>query len=1682
MAWPIDMSPYGSLSACRRHYGVSAELWECFIQAAGDPGEDYRLLAALPPNAVAATIEATVLPSGQSISVVQAAQLGLVYRLAKRKLHVDSGLDLALWQDPDPWQQVQTPSQPAPAEDTLDQTKGGERKLKLSTILDQGDETEFTVAPESQKQVWLQVYANVTGDLPMEQEDATTAQVSAIQKKLQMGQPPFADFAVFQPYGRKLKSSAHMWQWRGDTTLESYPAPRISLNGSHPIEYIGQLSSCSRSSAWPRRCPTRTSSSPWTAPTRGVGTWWCKRTSLRARNTCCACGHRVPGPHLPGVLAPGGASGRACALGTPAAHAGVLGHGDRAGHEGSEPVDQGESLGMPLQASHQRRWLLGRAGTRTCKCVACPWVEGQAFDSCRGFDSHRSSGRDSIHQARDGGAEDEPGSSKEIQQCPQEGCQEKATRGGEEQRHEGKGQGQRQRKATLLCLEQQQWRMWWPTTRIRLPRKSGKRAQVHDLWKSRPPGPSMLSERKLIFHLQKDWIKAQNRCREFENETKASWAVPIWVCAGSASGSKKEETKQESSEKSSSEERPTKKRRTEDDVQKDDKSKEAKAVINGKLMSLKEYVMRRRFHFLHLYAGADDPLGQAIRNQAKNRKMKVTVVSCDIESGADLLRKEPYESLLEQARASHWDGVHSGFPCTTFSRLRWRKAEGYPGPVRSKQHPYGLPDLSDRRRAEADEGTLHVSRTVHLEEAILNSRPGDTFKPVATVENPPPSDHPQHLSAWELPELAGLFDRHNFTLAEFTTCRFQSQIPPGERNYKPQMFGGNLPGLSSLRGVCMCGEGVGHVSIVGKEKSAASARYPDELCEAYAILLIGQFERMAKAEFFEQRSKDLASEVAELRKRSTKQEPARSRTPLARRKYKERVKEEETEGERQEKGAASKSRAEPGRGSAASSTTSKAKAVPKKEEDTSGSSTDEEDDTEEHTEPKDLGTSRKGSAKSLEWKGGRGKFGMLRESSAQAADPAKLNYVGGMRNPVDTVEGMSAAQNLGLRIFASWERLTRTNVVAMETAANYGTKDCQLCPTLVEQWRAELRKVVGSRGKLKANLKSRTLGGGRQTLGINLPIPARGVFPAADMEDETETMADAVSQLERGTISNYSSVTDNLEDTKAEVERLESLGFLLKIDRKNLEKEFSQGTISKLAIIVKERPDKTKKRRLIIDLRRSGGNSKAKLKEKLVLPRASDAVRTLRQMVKMKPEPTAQEMTERWSREMVLVDVSDAFPHLAVHHQELEHCLTPGLAEDEFYLFRSLLFGYKTAPLLWSRVAAWVARFLQSCVPVHEGQHQVYLDDSFWVLQGPLNRRNVVLGFVLYSMAALGFSISVQKGERGAAVTWMGIEFRLISRNELLMTLPEKFLADLQGKLEAWESKGMAATKDLRTVCGKVSWLSGVLPRTKWMLRVFYAVLAHREAEVKGGAEEERRVRREDPRPKEHMFPIKRLEGARLALLEYLKVTKERPTRKISLSSHNRARVNINTDASPEGLGAVLIINGQVIDVLASAVTEQDSKDLDFELGSSASQGVVEGLALLVALRQWGAKLAGMSVDLTVQSDSVTALAMTQKRSAATPTLNFLGAVMGIWMEAYRVEDVKLLHIPGVANKVADWLSRPSKWKSTEKPAELGDVTISGCVDRSGEFYPPPPPGRKPELWGASTGEADTGPWHTLFT
>ena len=384
---------------------------------------------------------------------------------------------------------------------------------------------------------------------------------------------------------------------------------------------------------------------------------------------------------------------------------------------------------------------------------------------------------------------------------------------------------------------------------------------------------------------------------------------------------------------------------------------------------------------------------------------------------------------------------------------------------------------------------------------------------------------------------------------------------------------------------------------------------------------------------------------------------------------------------------------------------------------------------------------------------------------------------------------------------------------------------------------------------------------------------------------------------------------------------------------------------------------------------------------------------------------------EGYAREFVVIDISDAFMALGVHHRELEHTLAPAVSGDDFYVFPALLFGYKTAPLLWSRVAAMLARLLQSLVAGHEGQHQVYLDDSLWILQGSLHQRNVVLAMILTTMCALNFKVSLAKGERSTSVKWIGINFQLTPET-MVMGLPTKFCQDILDTLKSWEGKGMAPVADLRKLAGRMSWLSGILPRTRWLVAVLYRVLHERLRDIASGSEEQRRQERQDPRNKNALFYVKQLEQPRVWMIKYLEVASLNPSRTFKLDISKYPKASIVTDASPHGLGALLLINGRVVRAMASKVSDRDADELGFKEahGTSSSLGIVETLAVLVALKLWTAELKSCRVQLQVEADSMVALAMTRRMSHSSTTLNFLGAEMAVQCERAHIEQLRGTH------------------------------------------------------------------------
>ena len=1182
----------------------------------------------------------------------------------------------------------------------------------------------------------------------------------------------------------------------------------------------------------------------------------------------------------------------------------------------------------------------------------------------------------------------------------------------------------------VLCLEQWKRRLRKPCTRRRMPREEEKVTSLY------PLQITWSSIERLPFEEMKAFILIFGMKKKGEGHEASSSRT------GADKGQM--EKKKEKSTRMGARSHPE-----------DERVEGDRIEIDGEMLSEAEYISSRTFKFLHHFCGGVDHLGLAIEEEAKKRGMSVVTIGVDKELGGDLSGTFPYTNHMESIAKRDVDGYHSGFPCGSYSRLRWRSAPGLPGPVRSRSHPYGLPDNNRAQQAEADLGTVLMCRSIEACRAMHKAELDMRVPAFFTMENPPPSNRGDgdHISAWEMPEMRKFIrEVPNFKEAFFHTCRFQQKVPKGLRIKKPQTFGGTLGGLVSLARLCNCGDGK-HLEVVGREKSKQSGQYPPDLCDEYARLAVDHFEKMGRAEYLDAKQVLLAKKINKMKEQTeTYEAEGKEAVDRLRKQQDKEVRTPET-------------RKRP---------TSPMGAPRKKPKVT-------EEEKEAAGEPK---------APSFNWAAGQGKHGSARASTSKASHPKHIAYYGGMRHPAKAVEQLPTVQALGVRMGAAWDKFVKQHKDVLETAETYGTKEVLVHEGLVEKWRIELKKLWGTKSPPSVRLKEKDAyespvdwrmlrswaerSGDPETevptwleegcpLGIELPIKCCSIFPPMD-EEESKMVAevDMHAELERKGFRNYASMEENQEDAMLEIQRYEEEGYVQRLPKSEGLSRYADGTISRLGLVLKVKENGEKKRRVVIDLRRSGGNNKSKLPEKLVLPRPCDIIRMLKEMNEKRSHGSSA-----GNFEFAVVDIADAFTTLPLHPMEHKHAVAPSPVAEELLVFKALLFGYRTAPLLYSRFGAMIARLLQSAVNAGEAAHQVYLDDSLWAFAGELKQRSSNLAMVLYTLLALKVKVAMRKGERAAHITWVGVRFSMADNETLVMGLPVKYLEETKEALTKWEGRGMAPLKELRSMAGRTAWLANVLPRAKWVTAVFYAVMKSAEAE-------EYNVKA-DGRSKPGLFSVKRLESARKWMLAFLEAAMARPMRKVHVGVKTQMEVKLCCDASPEGLGAVLVINNAPVAALASPVDEFDVKLLMIEKGSSSSQGILEALCILVAFRHWRKRFLGHVVTLEVQSDSIVALALSQRLGASTATLNWIAAELSLSLEEVGAEALTTKHIVGKANIEADYLSRPSTWPVVKLPPPLEPLAahIETPSVRTDDFYVLPGPSMDPSLWGS--GETPSG-------
>ena len=273
---------------------------------------------------------------------------------------------------------------------------------------------------------------------------------------------------------------------------------------------------------------------------------------------------------------------------------------------------------------------------------------------------------------------------------------------------------------------------------------------------------------------------------------------------------------------------------------------------------------KRPFVLLRLYCGPRDVLMDAVTKEARSQGLRTAAVSIDrkMNDGVDVDDPGAWEELDKQAEEGEFDYAHGGFPCGSFSRVRWSGLPG-PPPVRSAEEIYGLSSNSKEMQEEADCGTRGATNTSKLIKGHCITCRRRGVPELGTYENPPGDEWSG--SAWMLPEIKQDLAEMAGEQVEFNTCAYQIGK---KRWYKKAMWGGKMEGgLKDLSRVCRCPSWVVHERLVGKDRTEEAGAYPENLCMEIAKKVVKAFKKTLNLEWWRWQIKIKGEEVSSLQKK-----------------------------------------------------------------------------------------------------------------------------------------------------------------------------------------------------------------------------------------------------------------------------------------------------------------------------------------------------------------------------------------------------------------------------------------------------------------------------------------------------------------------------------------------------------------------------------------------------------------------------------------------------------------------------------------------------------------------------------------------------------------------------------------------------------------------------------------------
>lgn len=563
-------------------------------------------------------------------------------------------------------------------------------------------------------------------------------------------------------------------------------------------------------------------------------------------------------------------------------------------------------------------------------------------------------------------------------------------------------------------------------------------------------------------------------------------------------------------------------------------------------------------------------------------------------------------------------------------------------------------------------------------------------------------------------------------------------------------------------------------------------------------------------------------------------------------------------------------------------------------------------------------------------------------------------------------------------------------------------------------------------------------------MGVAKEIPSSNVFPR--VENNAEKLVEIRKFYARAEPSrNYKSVDENSVLFAKEIDRLAEAGFVkIYPSWQSLKAEFDEVVVSKVAAIVKQRPDGSTKLRIIVDMLQSMVNTFVRLGERVVLPRLFDVVSNLMVLIL-----TAMS-NPGFVVDQLVMDWSDAFHTLAAHKEEWSYQVLKAAA-DSFAVYLTVLFGGGGAPLVWGRVAAFMGRSGQSLFDHREVRMEIYVDDPWTGWAGTAHqiaKRQVRL---IAWWICVGPNFSRDKAQRGALVRWIGANIILKPGWKMALELPKDFAGEIRQTAEDMLAVSTVPQNRVRRFAGKASWMGGFVPCVASMISPLWAALADVEEDLGSGNTDvapiprmfDRDLKRRRTHPtltqREKEIPTTRIR----VCLKWLIALIDRHRGSLSrtfdpVTHHAHAVVTITTDGSPWGMGGVITVNCWPHAWFAEDLSAEDVERFSLKTGSPNGQAVIETLALLFTVRAWLPVWKGQRVRIALQADSTAALGAWNREKSNCQPINSIVRELALDLAENRYTFDITQHLPGALNIWADALSRLGQPNSSKSiPQEL---------------------------------------------